>query len=123
MSMATKLQRATKAIFHKKRETAEAVIKMAQLGRLSDVFALTTFSEAAAYEFAVKNLTFTEDFIDGEMGAMSDPEVMDICQERKQMLTEQLLLQIGAKMTSTEAHHLHGITLALNVFDSCLSGK
>lgn len=123
MSMAVKLQRAAKALFHKQRDTNAAVIKLAQLGNLSDIFAQTVFAEAAAYEVAVKRLTFTEEFIDTEMGSMSNVEITEICQERQQMLTEQLMAQVSAKMTETDTHHVHGLKLALNVFAGCLPSR
>lgn len=123
MSMAIKLQRAAKALFQKQRDTNAAVIKLAQLGQLSDLFSQTIFAEAAAYEVAVNRLTFTEAFVDNEMIKMSNIEITEICQERKQMLTEQMMSQVSAKMTETDTQHVNGLKLALNVFTSCLPSR
>ena len=115
-----KFQLAAKELFNQSRGLNERVAKIVQDGQISSMFSAGVFTEAAAHEFAVNILTFTEDFIDNELEDIPEDELVSLLQERLVDLNEQLLSKISIKMSQSDIQDINGLKIVLKMLNKSL---
>lgn len=120
ISINKKFQMAAKELFAQNRSLNAQVAKVVQEAQLSSMFSSTLITSAAAYEFAIKNLTFTESFIDNELDDLVEFEIVTMLEELLDEFNELLLSKISIKMTPSDIQDIIGLKILINLFRKVL---